>query len=208
MGFLSDMWKPLSVDAVKEIFQDFSFSWWVAGGWALDLHIGKQTREHDDLDIVIFREHHRTLHRHLSKDWALYQAFKGTLIPWQHHEELPSHIDNLWVRDPNQHFWAFQIMILDSEDGMWLYKRKPTIRKSIEGIGNETHDGTPYLRPEIQLLYKGGSSKVRDKDYVDLYNTLPFLQREERNWLKDALYEQFPSGHQWIDYIKQKESEG
>jgi hypothetical protein len=30
--------------------------WWVAGGWALDLFLGKVTRAHKDLDIGIFRK--------------------------------------------------------------------------------------------------------------------------------------------------------
>jgi hypothetical protein len=28
--------------------------WWVAGGWALDLFVGHQSRSHKDLDIGIF----------------------------------------------------------------------------------------------------------------------------------------------------------
>jgi hypothetical protein len=30
--------------------------WWVAGGWALDLFLGKVTRAHKDLDIGIGRK--------------------------------------------------------------------------------------------------------------------------------------------------------
>jgi hypothetical protein len=29
--------------------------WWIAGGWALDLFIGDQTRAHEDLDVGILR---------------------------------------------------------------------------------------------------------------------------------------------------------
>ena len=37
------------------LIKTFTRPWFVCGGWALDLFIGKQTREHHDLDIGIFR---------------------------------------------------------------------------------------------------------------------------------------------------------
>ena len=30
--------------------------WYVAGGWAVDLHLGRPTREHEDLEIGVPRE--------------------------------------------------------------------------------------------------------------------------------------------------------
>ena len=29
--------------------------WWVAGGWAIDLTLGHQTRKHEDLDVLVLR---------------------------------------------------------------------------------------------------------------------------------------------------------
>src|SRR5215212_9966399 len=31
------------------------FPWWIAGGWSLDLFLGKQTRDHFDIDVAISR---------------------------------------------------------------------------------------------------------------------------------------------------------
>ena len=30
-------------------------AWWVAGGWALDLFLGRMTRPHHDVDVAILR---------------------------------------------------------------------------------------------------------------------------------------------------------
>ncbi|MGD6844537.1 nucleotidyltransferase domain-containing protein [Bacillus infantis] len=46
----------------------FEKPWFVAGGWAIDLFIGKQTRPHADLEIGIFREDQQALKSYL-EDW-------------------------------------------------------------------------------------------------------------------------------------------
>lgn len=68
-------------------------------------------------------------------------------------------------------------------------------------------EGIPYLRPEIQLLYKGGSSVLREKDETDLKNVIWKLAISERLWLKKALAKQFPAGHRWCDRIEMKRYE-
>src|SRR4051794_3932232 len=50
-------------DAV-ELFGDLP-GWWIAGGWAIDLWLGQQTREHVDLDIVTLRTNQRVFWRRL-----------------------------------------------------------------------------------------------------------------------------------------------
>ena len=48
-------WDPLRPqDAVSE-FAAWAAPWWVAGGWAIDLLLGRQTREHGDLDLLVLR---------------------------------------------------------------------------------------------------------------------------------------------------------
>jgi lincosamide nucleotidyltransferase A/C/D/E len=40
---------------------------WVDGGWAVDALLGKQTRPHDDLDIVVEQQHLPRLCEHLTR---------------------------------------------------------------------------------------------------------------------------------------------
>jgi hypothetical protein len=35
---------------VQAVMAAFQFPWFIAGGWALDLYIGRETREHDDIE--------------------------------------------------------------------------------------------------------------------------------------------------------------
>jgi len=67
--------------------------------------------------------------------------------------------------------------------------------------GSTTNEGVPYLRPEIQLLYKAGSSEIREKDNTDFQNTLPYLLLKEKEWLRTSLTRQFPEGHAWLEFL-------
>lgn len=92
-------------------------------------------------------------------------------------------------------------MLVETEQQSWIYRREKSIRRRLEDIFLRTDDEIPYLRPEIQLLYKGGSLKVREKDFQDFQIMLPYLLPEQRDWLKMTLKRQFPTGHSWLDYI-------
>ncbi|ANC77601.1 hypothetical protein ABE65_012655 [Fictibacillus phosphorivorans] len=92
-------------------------------------------------------------------------------------------------------------MILDSENDYWIYKRNGTIRRKLTDIDLKTSAGVPYIKPEIQLLYKGGSSVIREKDMVDLENVLPLLKDTSREWLRKSIMIQYPKGHPWIERI-------
>ncbi|MGD6874264.1 nucleotidyltransferase domain-containing protein [Sutcliffiella horikoshii] len=196
-----EVWRPLSITEIHSIFSIIPIQWWIAGGWALDIYLHKVTRAHEDIDIVILRPDHLNLQRHLGRDWEMFIAFKGQLIPWNKNQLLDSHYDNIWVKKKDESTWAFQVMLLDIEEKNWIYKRNNTIRKSLEDIGLVSLSGIPFLKPEIQLLYKGGSSVIREKDVIDLGNILPKLNVSNRDWLKKSLKIQYPHGHKWIELI-------
>lgn len=50
----------------------------VAGGWAVDLFLGKVTREHGDVDIAIFRDDQRAVHDHF-RGWQVRKVVRGQL---------------------------------------------------------------------------------------------------------------------------------
>jgi hypothetical protein len=95
-------------------------------------------------------------------------------------------------------------MLVDAFENQWIYRREKSIKKPLNEIIARTNEGTPYLRPEIQLLYKGGSSKVREKDFMDLQTMLPILSTQEKEWLTLSLQQQFPEGHPWICLIQKQ----
>jgi len=195
-----DNWESITVTEIYKLFSTIPIKWGIAGGWALDLHLGKQSRVHDDIDVIILREEQLTAYNYLSGDWMLYKAENGKLVPWQEGEFLKT-TNDIWVTKSSSSPWAFQIMLVETEQQSWIYRREKSIRRRLEDIFLRTDDEIPYLRPEIQLLYKGGSSKVREKDFQDLQIMLPYLLPEQRDWLKMTLKRQFPTGHSWLDYI-------
>ncbi len=67
-------WKPLTVFNIVDLFTDFPITWCLAGGWALDLHLGKKSRQHSDIDVIILRDEQEAAYQILSKEWKLYKA--------------------------------------------------------------------------------------------------------------------------------------
>lgn len=49
-------WQPLRPDEIGELLADCRVTWWIAGGWAIDLFLGESTREHSDIDVLILRK--------------------------------------------------------------------------------------------------------------------------------------------------------
>ncbi|UVI29994.1 nucleotidyltransferase domain-containing protein [Paenibacillus spongiae] len=191
-------WKPISVPEVNEIFSALPVRWFIAGGWALDLYLGRQSRAHADIDVILFREEHLTAFKALSGDWTLYKAEKGELSLWEEGEFLAA-TDDIWVCKGGDSPWVFQIMLVDTERDSWIYKRERSIRREVSDIFMTTEEGIPFLKPEIQLLYKGGSSGIREKDERDFQTFLPLLEPHAKEWLAASLKRQFPGGHPWMD---------
>ena len=53
--------------ALGPLMKGFGAPWCVAGGWALDLWLGRRTREHADLELVLFRDDQSLLHPHFRR---------------------------------------------------------------------------------------------------------------------------------------------
>ena len=79
---------------LKKILNDFIKPWYIAGGWAIDLYLGKVTRMHKDIEITIFRRDQRELYEYL-KDWIFYKVIPGKYKRerWERNEwlSLPIH---------------------------------------------------------------------------------------------------------------------
>lgn len=55
---------------VNKIMNGFHFPWAIAGGWSIDLYLGKVTRDHSDIEIAILRNHQLLIRQHLA-GWDL-----------------------------------------------------------------------------------------------------------------------------------------
>ena len=189
-------WKPLSLDQTQKVFARFKSKWWIAGGWAIDLFLEKQTRVHEDIDILILREDQLDL-QNLLQDWDLWAADPpGTLKPWPKGEFLKKGLQDIWGRKTAKDPWQIQIMLFDSENGDWIFKRDESIRRSLDSVSLKAINGMTILAPEVQLLYK--SKSLRKKDQSDFENALPALSIEQKLCLKNALIKVYQGEHIWI----------
>lgn len=191
-------WRPISPGEVAGLFRAWDRFWCIAGGWALDLYIGRQTRDHEDTDVLILRRDTDTLHS-LLPGWELWAADPpGELRPWLTSEPLPERVHDIWCREIGGDVWRFQVMIMDHDDNRWIFRRNRAIGGSLNSLTIES-GGVPIIAPEIQLLFKG-SSTIRPKDAADVELVLPHLGRAQRIWLRDSLAFQ-DADHHWLPHL-------
>lgn len=201
MGDDTHNWEPMTPSQVHEVLCGASHPWWISGGWAIDLFLGRQTRPHGDTDVSIRRKDQLAFQEYLS-DWDLHKTQQPGLRPWPKGEFLTPGVNDIWCRRTPAHPWSFQIMLLDTRNGTWVFRRDPTITGPVAALGRATDTGIPYLSPEVQLLYKARPETL-DKDDVDFRNCAPLLEREKREWLLSCLERHLPAGHPWISLLKE-----
>jgi len=189
-------WDPLEVQDARALLSNVRAHWWIAGGQAIDLAIGRELRKHSDLDVLVLRKDH-TLIRDAFSGWELWVADPpGSLRPWKEGELLPAELHDVWCRPGPTEPWRLQIMVDESDGDDWVSRRDARIRRPIETIGAFSDDVVPYLVPEIQLYYK--AKEPRGKDEIDFAATLPGLSSEQRDWLAFSIRVSYGAGHPWL----------
>jgi len=186
-----------STHQVADLFKDIDSEWWIAGGWAIDLFLGEQTRQHEDIDVAILREDESVFRERL-QTWELWPGRGNDQLadaPIALGEELPADCGVLWCRPSANSEWAFELLLNESSDNEWLFKRDESIHMPVTQIGSVTEDGVPFLKPEIVLLFK--AKNHLKKDQHDYQEVIPRLDADERKWLKDAVLTVHP-GHVWL----------
>jgi hypothetical protein len=190
-----DAWRP---EEVTRRLAGVEAPWYVAAGWAIDLFLGAERREHEDLEIAVPRAG-------IDEIVAALQGFEffavsvprpGLVTPLAEVGDAP--IDTFhqtWVREPATGLWRLDVFREPSEGDTWICRRDEAIRLPFTEAIERTADGIPYARPEIVLLYK--AKHTRPKDEGDFAAVLPRLEPARRRWLAEALDRVHP-GHRWL----------
>lgn len=174
-------------------FASFGAPWWIAGGVAIDLFVGRRTRDHGDLDVEVLASDQDHVRR-LLDGWELAVAHDGRLREWKPHERLTPGRGSLWCRPRADAPWALQVLVADADGDEWIFRRDPRIRRPLAGVVRRTAHGVPYLAPELQLLFKAKS--VRPVDQADFDAARPLLDPAALEWLATALDIAHPD-HPW-----------
>ncbi|HUQ42220.1 MAG TPA: hypothetical protein VM052_06945 [Candidatus Limnocylindrales bacterium] len=191
-------WDPLTPEQVAALLRGVDVPWWIAGGWALDLFMGRQTRAHHDVEISVFRSDEAAVRRHL-RGWEIAIAADGTLTPLADGEPLPSTAHELWSRERGHDGWQLEILIEERDGDRWVYRRDHRVGVNARDIGRFTNDGIPFIRPDIQLLYKSKAS--RGVDESDLIAVLPRLDAAQRSTLA-AWISAGDATHRWLTRLQ------
>ncbi len=162
-----------------EVLHSLRRPWFVAGGWAIDLFLGRETRNHQDIHIAIFREDQLELRRHLA-NWKWEKAVNGTLVCWESNEWLELPIHEVCARS-GEH--QLQFLCHERRKDLWLYQKDQSITRPIAHFRHQS--GLPIFPPEITLLYK--SQSPSERDLTDFRQVWPRLNSEARGWLADAM---------------------
>lgn len=169
--------------------------WYVAGGWALDLYRGVESREHEDLEIGVPASGFPAIRSALG-EFEFDVILDGRRWPLDGPAFGLSH--QTWLRDPATDAYRLDVFREKHDGDTWICRRDETIRMRYDAIILRTADGIPYLTPEIVLLFK--AKWARPKDDEDLSGVLPLFDRERRSTLRDLIARVHP-GHRWLEQL-------
>jgi len=185
---------PPGIRAVAEALAPLRAPWAVAGGWAVDLALGRVTRPHADVDVAVFRDDQAALRQALP-GWHFDVAIAGALVPWRRDTRLELPVHEVHARPPAGDASPTIELLLNERAGTeWVYRRDRAVRRPLERVFRAAVGGVRVLAPEVVLLYK--SKAPRAVDEHDFHAARPLLGAEARAWLRDALRRSTPA-HPW-----------
>jgi Aminoglycoside-2''-adenylyltransferase len=186
-----DPWHPREFAAHME---GSAVPWFVAGGWAIDLFLGRCTRDHEDLEIAVPSSVFEAIPP-LFPEFDFWVPNGERKLARMSIETLAGESHQTWAYDRAAKVWRFDVFREPHKGDTWICRRDTSIRRPYAEVFDLSADGIPYLRPEICLLFK--AKAVRDKDRMDFEATLSRMSATQRMWLHAALKRVHPD-HDWI----------
>jgi hypothetical protein len=212
---------PVPVAYVRDVLLGFASRWLLCGGWAADAWLGRQTRDHFDVDIAAFHHDQSAIFEHFS-GWALVghdaNVPDETTEPWNgRHLDLPAHIHFPERGSPlatsttaNHTAFEFEILLNEASDKQWILNRDLDITVPLEQAIRTSPWGVPTAAPEVVLFFKAGGNRsaadmqtvknFRRRDEDDFFALLPTLTEEQRSWLRASLGKLGPE-HPWSTHL-------
>ena len=175
-------WRP---EEITRRLAGVAAPWYVAAGWSIDLFLGRETREHEDLEIGVPHERFDEVAAALP-EMEMFVIGDGTAWPLATAGAAFEKEHQTWT--PGTRFWTVAARHLPRavrrrSVGVQAGRAHPAAIRP----GDPAHRARafPFSRPEITLLFKAKAS--RPKDDADFANVLPAPGSESRRWLADAL---------------------
>ena len=175
----------------------FGAPWFLIGGWAVDAWLGRQNRDHPDVDIGYFRDDEQLVCRHLA-GWHMAahdQPDADHDDEWDGRSlDFPAHI-----HARRQGLPELDLNANEREGDLWVINRAPLLTVPIEDAIRESAWRMPTVGPELVLWHKGRPG-IRERDHKDFAALRPLLTDVQRNWLRDAL-RVIDDDHPWLQEL-------
>ena len=210
------------VNHLNDFMLKMQIDYAICGGHAIDLFLGKKTRPHKDLDVVVYWEDRdKVVQYMLDEGWDIYEpcgtAYLHKITNVADQKRVRS---NIWCVKPSNKQYKFterekdmyevdfnnseqtdldyiEFLFNTRKDGDFLYARNHDVKMGLDKAVFMVN-GIPCLAPEIVLLYK--STAADEPDYqLDFDNAIKEMTEEQSLWLKESLVVMFPDGHKWLD---------
>ena len=184
-------------DTARGLMEGFGAPWCVAGGWALDLFLGRATREHADVELAVFRRDQARLHDHF-EGWTFKIAVDGRRELWERGARLELPLHEIHASSPDEPPRTIEVLLNEGDEAQWRFRRDPEIALPLDRAIVSTAFGADVLSPEIVLLFK--AKAPRAKDEADFLAAVPQLAASSKQWLRSALLRSSPD-HPWIERL-------
>ena len=137
------------VEKVASLLRDLPCEWYVCGGWAVDLFLGRVTRAHKDVDVSVARRNQLEVRQYMNaRGWRLEKAHDGRLTPWEDGEFLSPPLHTVWCRSDAHEpdFVEFQLDEIDDE--RFAFRRDASVTLPRGRMSFTTPSGVPVLAPD------------------------------------------------------------
>lgn len=189
-----DAWENWEPDQLASKLNGINSLWYVVGGWAIEMHVGKPIREHADLEFCVLPDDANHTANWLS-ELTFFAAKDGDLKFWPADHEIYADNWQFWGAELKASKWRVDMMIERGTAATWAYKRDSSIQQARTDALRINSQGVRYLAPSNVLLFK--AKNTRPKDDLDFDAVLPVLTAEERLTLLTWLQLLHPN-HHWI----------
>jgi hypothetical protein len=164
----------------------FGYPWFVAGGWAIDLFLGGETRPHGGVKIGIYRKNQMQLYRYFGSQGKYFidnrsRVGKRVRREWKK-EYLQAPIQELHLE---QDGLELEVLLNEKDGDDWVYGGSGKVRLGEERLVLLGDGDIPYLCPEVVSLYK--TRDMRDKDVADIAKAMAKMGGAQRKWLVDSI---------------------
>ena len=192
------------VHTVGSLLSDLTVPWWITGGWAIDLAVGRVTRDHADVNVMMLERDEHALRGLTGLDiqliadgqppgpWPAGYRLMAAPVPGPKPPVTGSgrHAgDRLVLRGKILPLPA-EVIPASAVGTIWVYKKGSHVFTRPLADITRYWEGIPFLAPEVVLLIKarpGLNWPGTDNDQRDFEAALPVLSAQQRSWLTDAI---------------------